>query len=403
MGIVNARLNQTMSMLAANPDFMANFGEGRGSTEQKIGMLRLREAFRGIEYKNMSYHDPIYSNLYVRADSIDDVNKNEKFIAETVRQRMADPAYRADADDGLIFARQLERIDPRRFMVKYRPRGMWRGILPQQNVERGLERVTYRIEDFRAQVKPITVGTQKDIPYVGVSTEEYTNYVIDKGLGYRYTVMELDRAAFAGVPLQNRYQQAVIWGYEESDDIIAFNGDTERSLEGVINHTGVSNVQAAAPATGTDRKWSGADKTEDEIIADIRGMVTKVAVDSKENYNAERTKFLLLLPRTPADALNKPRATFSDKTIAEFILSNSKYGIADIKVLPQLAGQGTGSTDLAILMPINDNEVIEFYTSDAILWEPAQFVGLDVRFPSRKRNGGVVIRYPFAMTQLYGI
>ncbi len=391
-----------VNQVAANPDFMFRFGDGRGSVEQKIGLKRLGEEFRRIYYQNLSHHrSDIYGGLYQKAESEQEVAKNNAYILQTVKQRIGE--QRADADDGQIFARQLEMIDPRRFAVKYRPRGMWRDIMPTVDVPRGLDRITYRIEDFRAQEKAITVGTQTDIPYVGASAEEYSNKIIDKGLGYQYTVMELDRAAFAGVPLQDRYQQAVMKGYEEGQDTTAFDGDVEAGIEGLINHTGVTSNLAAAPASGTDKTWAGTDKTNDEKIADIRGMITTIAVQSEENYNAERTRSVLLVPRTPYDALNVRMAAGTDTTVLEFILRQTKYGIVDIKVKPQLAGQGVGGTDLAIMMPLMDNEVMEFYVSDSILWEPAQFHGLAIRFPSRQRRGGVVIRYPIAMTQLYGI
>ena len=397
------QIDQNINTLAANPNFMFNFGSDRGSVEQKYGLKRLREELRRLEYGKLAVHSPdVYGGLYQRADSVDAVNKNEKFIAETVRKRIQDLHYRADSNDGVIFARQLEQIDPRRYEVKYRPRGQWRDILPTVDIPRGLDRITYRVEDFRAQTEAVTVG-RVEVPYVGISAEEFSNPIIDKGLGYRYTVMELDRAAFAGVPLADRYQRAVLYGYEETQDNVAFGGDLEREVEGLINHTGVSSKLAAAPGTGSSKTWAGGDKTPDEIVADIRGMVTKVATDSEEQYNADRTQFVLIVPRAPYDALNVRMAAGTDTTILQFILNQTKYGIVDIKVKPQLAGQGESSTDLAILMPVMDREVMEFHVSDAILWEPAQFHGLDVRFPSRMRIGEVVIRYPIAMTQLYGI
>jgi hypothetical protein len=394
--------NMAAAQVASNPDFMFHFGTGKSDPEIKAGLFRLNEEFRRIFYQNHAHNRAdIYGGLYRKANSPKEAEQNNAEILKIANQRVLES--RADADAGVIFARQLEQIDPRRFMVKYRPRGMWREFLPDVDVQRGLKNITYRVEDFRAQVEPITVGTVADIPYVGISTEEFSNQVVTKGLGYKYTVDELDAAAFAGVPLQDRYQSAVLKGYEENQDNVAFYGDTERELEGIINHTGVTNNQAAAPASGTDKKWSGTDKTNDEKLADIRGMVTTISTQSEENYNGDRTQFVLLVPRVPYDALNVRMAAGTDTTLLEFILRQQKYGIVDIKVLPQLAGQGTGGTDLAIMLPFMDREVIEFHVSSAVLWEPAQFHGLDIRFPSRNRHGGVVIRYPIAMTQLYGI
>lgn len=382
---------------------MHEFGhmKGHGSQEIKWGLNKLTDQLRRVEYMKLSAHAPqIYSGLYEPANSIKEMEENDARNAGIIKRRIE--SLRADADDGTIFARQLEQIDPRRFEVKYRPLGMWRDIIPAVAVPTGLRKITYRVEDYRGEVEPVTVG-RVEVPYVGISTEEFSNNVVTKGLGYRYTVDELEAAAFANVPLPDRYQRTVMKSYERNQDLAAFEGDSEEGLEGIINHTGVSNLQAALPASGSSRTWAGGDKTTDEIIADIAGMPTKVATQSEENYNEDRTNFVLLLPRVPYNALKKPRASFSDKSIIDFILSNRKYGIVDIKVKPQLSGQGTGSTDIAILMPQMDREVIEFHVSDSILWQPAQFVGLDVRFPSRQRHGGVVVRYPIAMTQLYGI
>lgn len=394
-------LDGTIQKMMGNGDFMSMFALGRSSEETKFGMNRLREQLRRIHYIKLGAHSPnIYGGLYKEANSIHEVNNNERFIKEAVKGRLL--AQRADADDGLIFARQLEQIDPRRFEIKYKPLGRWREILPIVNTPPGLDRITYRIEDVTGDVEPKTVG-DTDVPYVGVSTEEFSNKVVAKGLGYKYTVMELQRAAFAGVPLQDRYQRSVIRGYDKNIDKTMFNGDASEGLEGLINHTGVTNFQAAAPASGTDKTWAGADKTNDEKLADIRGMLTQIATQSQENYNSDRTEFVLLLPRVPYDALNQRMAAGTDTTLLEFILSNRKYGIVDIKVIPDLAGVGIGSTDLAIMMPLMDREVAEAHVGEAILWQPMQFHGLDIRFPSIQYHGGVVIRYIIAMTQLYEV
>jgi hypothetical protein len=394
-------LDQNVKALMNNPAFMSVFAAGKSSEETKFGMRRLREQFRGLQYAKLAAHNPeLYGGLYQRADSVEEINKNERFIKNALKKRALEA--RADADEGLIFSRQLERIDPRRFEVKYKPLGRWRDVLPQVNVEPGLERITYRVEDNTGEVEPATVG-RTDTVYVGASTEEYSNKVVAKTLGYKYTVQELHRAAFAGVPLQDRYQRAVLRGYEKNLDITMFNGDALEDLEGLFNHTGVTNNQAAAPGSGTDKTWAGTDKTNDEKIADIRGMVTTIATQSQENYNADKTKFILLLPRVPYDALNVRMAAGTDTTVLEFILSQTKYGIADIQVIPNLSGIGTGSTDLAFMMPIMDNEVAEAHVGDAILWQPMQFHGLDIRFPSIQYHGGVVFRYPIAATQLYGV
>ena len=54
-------------------------------------------------------------------------------------------------------------------------------------------------------------------------------------------------------------------------------------------------------------------------------------------------------------------------------------------------------------MPEMDPEVAEAQVSDAVLWSPVQFHDLDIKFPSVQYHGGVVVRYPIAMTQLFDV
>lgn len=391
-------LDDTIGAIKADSHFYSQFAATKSEPEIKYGMQRLREEFRRIYYQNLTAHSSIYGGLYQRADSLAALNKNELFIRSAVAKRQQE--YRADADDGIFFARELEEIDPRRFEIKYKPLGRWREVLPLKATPPGLDRITYSIEDVTGSVEPVTVGRSTTVPYVGISAEEFSNKVVIKTLGYKYSVTELHRAAFAGVPLQDRYQKAVLRGYEKNLDKTMFTGDVSAGLEGLFNHTGVLENQASTAAGGTNtREWAGPDKTEDEILDDVRGMVTTVANQSQENYNSNNTRFILMLPRTPFDALKKPRATFSDVTLMNFILNND-YGISQIKILPELAGIGSGTTDLAVLMPVMDPEVAEAQVSDSILWSPVQFHDLDIRFPSVQYHGGVVVRYPIAMTQL---
>jgi len=394
-------LDYTIGAIKADSNFYAQFAATKSEPEIKWGMQRLREEFRRIHYNKLTVHNPkLYSGLYQRADSIDAVNKNERFIEAGVEKRRQE--YRADADDGIFFARQLEEIDPRRFEIKYKPLGRWREVLPLKATPPGLDRITYRIEDVTGSVEPVTVGRSTTVPYVGISTEEFSNKVVIKTVGYKYTVTELHRAAFAGIPLQDRYQKSVLRAYEKNLDTTMFTGDSLEGLDGLFNNPNVSNFVSSTPAAGGDKAWDGGKKTNDEILADVRGMVTQVATQSEENYNSNNTRFVLMLPRKPFDKLKDRQATGTDTTIMNFILNND-YGIAEIKILPELSLIGSTSTDLAVLMPMMDPEVAEAQVSDAILWSPVQFQDLDIKFPSIQYHGGVIIRYPIAMTQLFDV
>ena len=311
-------LDHTIGAIRADSHIYANFALTKSEPEIKWGLQRLREELRRIHYNNLTAHDKMFSGLYQRADSVEAINENEKFIRQAVEKRRQE--YRADADDGIFFARQLEEIDPRRFVIKYKPLGRWREVLPLKATVPGLDRITYRIEDVTGSVEPVTVGRGSTVPYVGISAEEFSNKVVIKTLGYKYSVTELHRAAFAGVPLQDRYQKAVLRGYEKNLDVVMFTGDALEGLDGIFNNPNVTNNPAASAAGGGGSKWTNPLKTNDEILADVRGMVTTVANQSQENYNSNNTRFILMLPRTPFDKLKDRQATGTD-TIMVFLRS----------------------------------------------------------------------------------
>ena len=92
----------------------------------------------------------------------------------------------------------------------------------------------------------------------------------------------------------------------------------------------------------------------------------------------------------------------TDTTIMQFVLQNDAFGIERFEPIFEMAGIGTGSTDLALAYPM-DAEVVEAQVAEQILWSPMEIKGRSFIFGSEMEFGGVVIRFPVAMQQRYGI
>lgn len=351
---------------------------------------QLKEAFREVEYVKAGVENSAFKGQY-RRDMTD----------EEIVQRMRDTG-RFDANEGLVFARQLEEIDPTRYEVLHKPLTKWKEVLPVKTFTPGIDRITYRMIDQTGNAVLNVPGNITDIPMADANALEYSNKVYSWVLGYNYTAQELRRAAVAGVPLPSEKVIAVERGYARRLQTTMFLGDSRIDLEGLINHTGVTNTQAAAPASGSDRTWPGGDKTNDEIVADITDAVSRIRQRTYGEYG-ERGMIVALNQARYDFIATRRMASGTDTTIMQFILNNSvSNGIEKFVVIHDLTGQGTGTTQLMIVYPM-ENMVLEANVAEQILWMPMENRGLSFIFNSEMEFGGLTVRYAVAMEQVYGI
>jgi hypothetical protein len=352
---------------------------------------QLEEAFRELEWEKKGIMKSNFKGQY-RSDMSD----------EQILARMKENG-RLDADDGLVFARQLEEIDPRRFEVLKKPLDMWKRLLPVKTFTPGTDRITYRVRDFTGKAELNASANITEMALADATADEAFNKVYAWNLGYYYTAQELRKAAVAGISLQTDKVMSVELGYKERIQEVMFTGFSQVGLEGLFNHTGVTNTQVSAPGTGTNRTWTTAtEKTPSEIVADITGMTAEIATDTRGLYG--NSNMVIALPIAQFRYLGDTRMeSGTDTTIMSFILQNSQSnGIVRFEPIYEMTGIGTGSTDLCLAYPM-DPTVVEAQIAENILWSPMEMKGRAFIFGSEMEYGGVVVRYPVAMTQRYGI
>ena len=379
-------LENLMLQIKSNPFMMKAINpDGKHET---FRMDQLKEQFRRIEYEKATIEDTSWKNVYHQDLSDDEIVK--------IREE------RTDASEGLVFARQLEELDPIRYEVIHKPLDTWKEVLPVKTFTPGTDRITYRTIDHTGLAELTEPGNVTDVPQANAKAQEFSNKVYSWTLGYNYTAQELRKAAFAGVPLGTEDLIAVELGYARRLQTQMFLGNSALSLEGFINATGVANTQAAAPGSGTSRIWGGVDKTNDEIMHDIVDAVSRIRARTFGAYG--KSGMTVALNQTKFDFIaNERMASGTDTTIMQFILNNSKSnGISNFVVVFDLTGQGTGATQLMIVYP-KDNKVLEANVAEGIIWMPMETKGLAFIFNSEMEFGGVTMRYAVALEQVYGI
>lgn len=254
--------------------------------------------------------------------------------------------------------------------------------------------VTYYSSDIYGKAKWIN-GNSDDIPLAGTDRAQHKTSVYTAGIGYGFGWEEVGVAMMMGVNLQNDDAMAARRAYEEMVDGVALLGSPEKGFSGFINYPGVT---AAAVTTGD---WEDGTTTEDQILADVNGLILGVA--NGTNYTSIADTLLLSPGRM--NFLATKRLGDTQMTILEFLRKNNTYTAMTgqpltIKAVRGLETAGAGQTQrmvayrrdpgvlkLHIPMP---HRFLGIFQDGPLHWvNPGVFRlgGLDIRRPAEVRYG----------------
>lgn len=243
-----------------------------------------------------------------------------------------------------------------------------------------------------------------DIPYTDLLRDQGSHAYYARGGAYRWSLMELNRAAMLGISLGTEKAAGTRSVMERFLFDLAISGDTEKDMKGFINYTGITAGDVLANGSGTlNTDWSG--KTADQIIADIR-----IGFDAIRAATGE-----VELP----DTLAVPSATYSmlatkrissggDGTMTVLDYISTVFGKAyntpfTIRPLRQLAGADAGGDGRAVLYK-NARDVLRFHLPRPFQFQPIfQKNSLEWEQVGFAVTGGTEIRLPKAMIYMDGI
>lgn len=305
-------------------------------------------------------------------------------VADAVRGRMLSD------DEGFFFQRELEYVKARSYDVQYADL-IARDLFPVSNeAGPGVDTITYTTYDQAGAAKIINAYA-KDLPRVDVKGKETTIPVRSVGISYGYSLDEIQSAARAGRPLDQRRANAATRSVEQLINDIAFNGDSESGLQGFLTHPNIPAGNVSQGASG-ETEWDG--KTPDEILFDINDLFADIFETTKMK---ERGNTLLLPVRQWSYIMSTPRATSSDTTIAQFVAQNSPYltSVEDIIPVNELMGVGTAGADIMVAYDRNP-EKLQLEIPVELEMLAAQMRGLEFIVPGRSRLGGINYYYPLS-------
>ena len=306
---------------------------------------------------------------------------------------MENNPIRLDAGESAFFLRQLEYIKARTYDQKLKTLKAKTLIPVSTEANPAAENITYRRFDAVGVAKIIADYAQ-DFPRADVYGTEQTIKIHGMGSAYGYNIMEIRRAAMAGLSLQQRKANAARRAIEEKSDSIAWTGDSEYNIQGFIDYPSISEYTVPNPGSGTE--WIN--KSALEILADLNGIVFGV-IDSTNGVEAPDT---MLMPIAQYNLISgTPIGDNADKTIKMFFLENNGY-IKTIEWVTELKGAGAGGTDRFMVYP-RDEEHITLEIPQMFEQFPPQQKGMEFEIMCHERTGGVIMYYPQSVAYGDGI
>lgn len=237
-------------------------------------------------------------------------------------------------------------------------------------------------------------GKGFDMPYADVSTSQFlqTNHLA--GIGYEWSLQELQRASKNGRNLSSEKAEAARTVAEAFIYGIAMRGNTEKGMVGLVNSSAVPTANVANDGTSSSRLWTA--KDSDLILRDVNAALNAPYNASLETLRADT----LVLPTTRMQYIAEKRlGSNNDMTVLAFLRANNSYTLETgrpLNIMGSRELETAGASGTARMVAyFNDRKVLQLhlpgphefldpFRKSAMTWEVAGIMNV----------GGVEIRRP---------
>ncbi len=311
-----------------------------------------------------------------------------------------------DAAESIYLQRELNSIATQTYETQY-SENMGRGLVPL--ITDCAEAAPVYLWSMISRFGMAKLGGDlgDDMPNVEVAKDESAAIIHNLTDSYRYNVLEIMNAARTGTPLDAMRAKAARDTIEVAIDSVLANGTVPRpdgtfaSLSGMKGLLNIPNANtatlAAAAANPASKAWIY--KTADEIVADVANMIKTTATALKQAGGPEWRKFTLVLPvEQDVDISTRRMGDGASETIKSYLLSKVGAYLTEIVPWQKCDNAGSGGTIDRMALYVKRVEVVGALIPMDFRQYPAQAQNLAYKVPCLARTGGVISRYPIAVT-----
>lgn len=300
-------------------------------------------------------------------------------------------------DASIFFARELDYIKSKSYDKIYPEFTALNNFPITHEVPEGAETMTYYSYE-KTGMAVIISNYATDLPRADVKGRPTTAMIKSIGDSYGYSIQEMRASRIAGKSLDTRKAEAARYAIDRKTNEIAFAGDKEHHLMGMLSTD--NNIPLYTLAT-VNSKTAWKDKSAAEILADINGMF---AYQSGITQDVERADTLAIPPAQYID-ISTRQIPNTGYTVKKFLLENAPY-LKEIISAPELAAANTATnpygSNVAMLYT-NSADKFSLEIPMAFYQYPLQNRNLEVIVPCEERVAGIVLYYPLSALIATGI
>jgi len=303
---------------------------------------------------------------------------------------------RLDANEGIFLQRQLDYINEQVF-EEAQPALNFLEFLPvKSDVPMWAESYFYRYSNKSGAAEFIGNGSH-DFPVANMGMKEESERQRLIGAAVEFTRMDLMAAQANGIGLQAGLFMAARRAIEEKVNDIAWYGDANANLRGLLRHPEI----LLQPATNA----IGGSTSADNVISELNSVVNSMLNNTEQ---VESPDMLLLPPDSYQYASQQQRSTASDTTTLNFWLATNGYvsAAAPVRELSNAtipnSGGGTTTSDVMVAMR-RSREVCELIYSGITQLPILQTGPMTFCVPFVAACAGLAVYKPRAISLVTGV
>ncbi len=302
---------------------------------------------------------------------------------------------RLDANESPLFLRAAEYVMAQTYDVVY-PQYTALQYIPVSHEGGAADTIVYRQFD-EVSIAKIINNFATDFPRVDVRGHEFRQAVKDIGNAYGWNVQEIRRALYEGVPLDAMRARIAREAHVRLWNRIAWLGNAEAGLQGILNHPSVTKAQAV---TGS---WVIGTTANDLILKDVNTAIQGPYILTK---GVETVDTCLM----PLDKYSALATTPYSATVPTFLLEILQKGNPGVLFAPVLEMAMTTNPRTGAVAATN--VILTFRRDPSKVWFslPQDFEqmepdkeGMEYVIPCHSRTAGVITPYPLSIRVTDGI
>ena len=303
-------------------------------------------------------------------------------------------------DAGVFFAQELDIVKSKTYDKVYPEMTALATFPITHELPEGAETFTYYSYEKTGMANIIN-NYSTDLPRADVKGKPTHGDIKSIGNSYGYSVQDMRASRMVGKNLDARRADAARYAHDNKVNKIAWAGDKENGLVGILTEDNNIPVYVLSDVEG---KTEFSAKDCDQILADFSGAIEYMASTTK---NVEKPDTVWMAP-SRLRKLAMTRIEGTDSTVLKFLKDN----LTDIKnwyESPELEANSTDTNPYAAenqaVMVLGKNDPDKFSLENPMEFYqyPVQEKGLEMVIPCESRTAGLIIYYPLSLLIVPGI